>query len=153
MIFKITKPSRQINHNQWSEDTMIYPEVHVLAGTLVPLCLPTPRSSMDNRYHTPSFSKGATRTYQMVRSSDTSNPLELEFGAPPGNHNNPSQQAHRSRPRTITNMCWTSTAAPSHLGGGNHQEKQESRIKWTPKCQLDANSQTNAFETTQSRFD
>jgi hypothetical protein len=84
--------------------------------------------------------KGITRTYQMVRSSDMSNPLELEFGAPPGNHNNPSQQAHRSRPRTITNTCRTTSVAPSRLGGGNHQEKQESRSKRTPKCQLDANS-------------
>jgi hypothetical protein len=101
----------------------------------------------------PSLSKGATRTYQMVRSFDTSNPLELEFGSPPGNHNNPSQQAHRSRPRTITNTCRTSTAAPSRLGDGNHQEKQESRSKRTPRCQLDANSQANALEITQSRFD
>jgi hypothetical protein len=106
----------------------------MLAGTLVPVMSPTPRGSVANQYHTSSLSKGATRTYQMVRSSDTSNPLELEFGAPPRNHNNPSQQAHRGRPRIITNTCRTSSAAPSRLGGGNHQEKQESRNKRTPKC-------------------
>jgi hypothetical protein len=88
----------------------------------------------------------------MVRSSDTSNPLELKFGAPSGNHHNPSQQVHQSQPRTITNTCWTSTAASSRLGGGNHQEKQESRNKRTLKYQLDANSQANALEITQSRF-
>jgi hypothetical protein len=98
-----------------------------------------------NQSHTPSLSKGATRTYHMVKSFDTSNPLELEFGAPPGNHNNPSTQAHRRWPWTITNTCQTSTAAPSRLGGGNHQEKQESHSKWTPKCQLDANSQANTL--------
>jgi hypothetical protein len=106
-----------------------------------PHCVLLPRGSVANRYHTPSLSKGAKRTYQMARSFDTSNPLELEFGAPPGNYNNPSQQAHRSRPRTITNTCRTSTAAPSRLDGGNHQEKQESRSKTTTKCQLDAISQ------------
>jgi hypothetical protein len=99
----------------------------VLAGMLVPVVSPTPRGLVANRYYTPSLSKGATRTYQMVRSSNTSNSLELEFGAPLENHNNPSQQAHQSRPQTITNMCQTSTTAPSHLDGGDHQEKQESR--------------------------
>jgi hypothetical protein len=83
----------------------------------------------------------------MVRSFNTSNPLELEFGAPPGNHHNPSQQAHRSRPRTITNTCRTSTAAPSRLGGGNHQENTRipqqmntqvpTRCKLTSKCTWD----------------
>jgi hypothetical protein len=59
----------------------------------------------------------------------------------------------RSQSRTISNSCWTSSAAPSHLSGGNHQEKQESRSKGTPKRQLDANSQANALEITQSHFD
>jgi hypothetical protein len=89
----------------------------------------------------------------MVRSSDTSNPLELEFGAPPENHNNPSQQAHQKRPRTITNTCRASSAVSNRLGGGNHQEKQESHSKRTPKYQLDANSQANALDITQSHFD
>jgi hypothetical protein len=54
----------------------------------------------------------------------------------------------RSWPRTTSNSCQTSFAAPSRLGGGNHQEKQESRSKRTPKCQLDANLQANALEIT-----
>jgi hypothetical protein len=86
----------------------------------------------------------------MARSSDMSNPLELKFGALLGNHNHPSQQDHRSWPRIITNTCRTSTAAPSHLGGGNHQEKQESRSKSTTKCQLDAISQYKCTWITQS---
>jgi hypothetical protein len=61
--------------------------------------------------------------------------------------------SHWSRPRTTSNSCRTSSAAPSRLGGGNHQEKQESRSKRTSKCQLDANSQANALEITQSYFD
>jgi hypothetical protein len=31
--------------------------------------------------------------------------------------------SHRSQPRTTSNSCRTSSAAPSRLGGGNHQEK------------------------------
>jgi hypothetical protein len=61
--------------------------------------------------------------------------------------------SHRSQPWTTSNSCRTSSAAPSHLGGSNHQEKQESRSKRTPKCQLDANSQANAVQITQSHFD
>jgi hypothetical protein len=61
--------------------------------------------------------------------------------------------SRRSWPWTTSNSCRTSSAAPSHLGGGNHQEKQESRSKGTPKCQLDANSQANVLEITQSHFD
>jgi hypothetical protein len=60
--------------------------------------------------------------------------------------------SHRSQPRIIFNSCQTSSTAPSHLGDDNHQEKQESRSKRTPKCQLDANSQANALEITQSHF-
>jgi hypothetical protein len=48
--------------------------------------------------------------------------------------------SHRRWPQTISNSCQTSSAASSYLGGGNHQEKQESHSKRTPKCQLDANS-------------
>jgi hypothetical protein len=61
--------------------------------------------------------------------------------------------SRRSRPRTISNLWGTSSAAPSHLSGGNHQEKQESHSKRTLKCQLDANWQANALEITQSHFD
>jgi hypothetical protein len=88
---------------------MIYPKVHVFAGTVVPVV------SLFNHMvrwligHTPSLSKGATRTYQMAGCNDTSNPLELKFGASPGNHKNPSQDNHRNRPQTITNTCRTSS--------------------------------------------
>jgi hypothetical protein len=55
-----------------------------------------------------------------------SNLLELPCGASPGKMQRPSQD-HWSWPQTITNMCQTSTVAPSHLGGGNHQEKQTAK--------------------------
>jgi hypothetical protein len=68
---------------------MIYPEVHALAGTLVPVVSLFSHVVRWLIGHTPSLSKGTVRTYQMARGyNDTSNPLELEFGAPPGNHKN-----------------------------------------------------------------
>jgi len=52
-----------------------------------------------------------------------SNPLELPFGAPPEKAQDPSQSP-RSEPETITNLRSMILAAPSRLGGGNHQEKK-----------------------------
>jgi hypothetical protein len=75
------------------------------------------------------------------------NLLELEFGTPPGNHKNPSQDNHRSRPQTITNTCRTSTAAPSHLGGGNHQEKQEIPQQINPSSATKCKTMINALES------
>jgi hypothetical protein len=81
MIFKIINPPRQINHNQRSEDTMIYPEVHVLAGTLVPVMSPLHHVVRWLISLTPSLSKDATRSYQMARScNDTRNILMLPYG-------------------------------------------------------------------------
>ena len=51
-----------------------------------------------------------------------SNPLELPFGAPSGKAQDHSQ-SQRSEPETITNLRLTILATPSHLAGGNHQEK------------------------------
>ena len=69
-----------------------------------------------------------------------SNPLELPFGAPPGKVQIPSQSL--AWPRTITNSCQSSTAAPSRLGGGNHQEKQaKSAAKHEYQVPLDAITQ------------
>ena len=58
-----------------------------------------------------------TRTYPQVRYlNDTSNLLELPFGAPSGKVQHPHN--HRRWPRTITNSCQSSSTALSHLGGG-----------------------------------
>jgi hypothetical protein len=71
--------------------------------------------------HTPSLSKGTTRTYQMARScNDTSNILMLPCGTPPGRckpltrSREVAKNNHQHLPRL--------QVAPSHLGGGNHQE-------------------------------
>ena len=51
----------------------------------------------------------------------TSNPLEYLLALRWGKVKNPSQSP-RSEPETITNLRSTILVAPSHLGGGNHQE-------------------------------
>jgi hypothetical protein len=118
----------------------------VLAGTLVPVV------SLFNHVvqwligHTPSLSKGATRTYQMARGcNDTSNLLMLPLTLHRGRHKTPhnARAGHEQTP-LVPDLL---QAALSHLGGCNHQEKQESRSKRTPKCQLDAKSQANALES------
>jgi hypothetical protein len=45
-------------------------------------------------------------------------------------------------------MCQSSSAAPSHLGGGNHQEKQEICSHSDPQVPLDAITQANTLENT-----
>ena len=50
-----------------------------------------------------------------------SNPLEYLLALYWGKVQNPSQSL-RSEPETITNLHSMILAAPSHLGGGNHQE-------------------------------
>jgi hypothetical protein len=49
----------------------------------------------------------------------TSNPLEYLLALRHGMVKNPSQSPE---PETIINFCSMILAAPSHLGGGNHQE-------------------------------
>jgi hypothetical protein len=52
----------------------------------------------------------------------------------------------------ITNSYHNSSATPSHLGGGNHQEQQESCGSNDSQVPLDVNSQVNALRITQSHF-
>ena len=52
-----------------------------------------------------------------------SNSLEYLLALHRGKVKNPSQSP-RSEPETITTLRSTILAAPSRLGGGNHQEKQ-----------------------------
>jgi hypothetical protein len=102
--------------------------------------------------HTPSLSKGATRTYQMVKGcNDTSNSLALPLALCRGRHK--PLTITGGGQDTITNSCQRLQVASSRLGGGNHQEKQESRSKSTTKCQLDAISQCKCTWITQSHFE
>ena len=70
-----------------------------------------------------------------------SNPLELPFGTLPGKAQDPSQSP-RSEPETITNLRSMILVAPSHQGGGNHQEKQVNPVaKHEYQVPLDAITQ------------
>jgi hypothetical protein len=83
-------------------------------------------------------SQKAPKNLPMVKScNDMSNPLELEFDAPPGNHKNPSQDNHRSRPQTITNTCRTSTTRAVYVAETTKSNKN-SRSKSTPQVPLNA---------------
>ena len=74
-----------------------------------------------------------------------SNPLEYLLALHRGKVKNPSQSP-RSEPETITNLRSTILAAPSHLGGGNHQEKETNpAVKHDHQVPLDAITQSNAL--------
>jgi hypothetical protein len=128
-------------------------EVHVLAGTLHPCCVDhhfmvrrligNPKASSPRAPQEPTASE-VTRWHEQF--------TRVAFGAAPGKAQHPSQITGRW-PRTSTTLVTTPPLSPSRLGGGNHQELQESRSQCSPKCQLDANSQANALEITQTHFD
>ena len=59
--------------------------------------------------------------HKMRITQATSNPLEYLLALRWGKVKNPSQSP-QSEPETITNLRSTILAAPSRLGGGNHQE-------------------------------
>ena len=61
------------------------------------------------------------KQHKMRITQAMSNPLEYLLVLRRGKVKNPSQSP-RSEPETITTLRSTILAAPSHLGGGNHQE-------------------------------
>jgi hypothetical protein len=68
----------------------------------------------------------------------TSNPLEYILALRQGKVKNLSQSP-RSEPETSTFLRLTIVAAPSRLGGGNHQEKQANPVaKHNHQMPLDA---------------
>ena len=61
-----------------------------------------------------------------------------------------SPHNHRRWPRTITNSCQSSIAAPSHLGGGNHQEQQANPVaKHEHQVPIDAITQAIHLDSLQ----
>jgi hypothetical protein len=102
--------------------------------------------------HTPSLSKGTTRTYQMARGcNDTSNLLMLPLTLRRGRHKTPHnvRASHEQTP-LVPDLL---QAAPSHLGGGNHQEKQ--RIPQQENTQVPTRCKITSKYTwiTQSHFE
>jgi hypothetical protein len=79
--------------------------------------------------------------HKMMITQATSNPLEYLLALHWGKVKNPSQSP-RSEPETSTFLCSTIIAAPSCLGGSNHQEKQaNSEAKHNCQVPLDAITQ------------
>ena len=77
--------------------------------------------SRANRHHTPNPQSGAAQPTQDEDPQATSNPLEYLLALRQEKVKNPSQLP-QSEPDTITFLRSTILAAPSHLGGGNHQK-------------------------------
>jgi hypothetical protein len=82
----------------------------LLAGKLVPVVAIHPlEGSRANRLHTPNFQSSVAQPTQDRDPQATSNPLELSF-----------MISYGEGTRTPHNL--SGDAAPSRLGGGNHQE-------------------------------
>jgi hypothetical protein len=84
---------------------------------------------------------GAAQSTQDEDPQAMSNPLEYLLALHRGKVKNPSQSS-RSEPKTSTFLRLMILAAPSRLGGGNHQEKQENPVaKHNHQMPLDAITQ------------
>ena len=101
---------------------MIFTEVHLLAGKLVlVVAIHSLGGSRVNWLHTPNPQSGAAQPTQDEDHTSHEQSTRVPFGAPPGKG---------QEPLTITtigagdnhHLRSTILAAPSHLGGGNHQE-------------------------------
>ena len=94
----------------------------MLVGKVVPVvAIHSLRGSRANRHHTPNPQSGATQPTQDEDPQAMSNPLEYLLPLCQGKVKNPSKSP-RSEPETSTTLRSTILAAPSRLGGGNHQE-------------------------------
>ena len=97
-------------------NTMIFTEVHLLAGKLLlVVAIHSLGGSRANWFHTPTLNRVPHNQHNM------SILLEYLLSLRQRKVKNPSQSP-RSEPKTITNLRSMILAAPSHLGGGNHQE-------------------------------
>ena len=96
----------------------------MLVSKLVPVVvIHSLRGSRANRHYTPNPQPGAAQPTQDGDPQATSNPLEHLLALHREKVKNPSQSP-RLELETITFLCPMMLAAPSHLGGGNHQRKQ-----------------------------
>ena len=118
-----------------NDDTRFFIEVHLLAGKLVPVvAIHSLGGSRANRHHMPNPHLGAAQPTQDEDPQSMRNPLEYLLALCRGKVKNPSQSP-QSEPETITFLRSMILAAPSRLGGGNHQEKQANpTAKHITKC-------------------
>ena len=109
--------------NKHNEDTRFSLKVHVLAGTLRPRCV--------DQHLVVRWLRGVARTLSSLghhKNLPTSEVTQwheqstrVTFRLSTGEGTRPLTITGRW-PRTITNSCQSSSAAPNRLGGGNHQE-------------------------------
>ena len=129
-----------------NDDTRFFTEVHLLAGKLVTIvAIHSLGGSRANRHHTPNPKSGAAQPTQDEDPQATGNPLEYLLALCRGKVKNPSQSP-RLEPETSTFLRSMIPAAPSRLGGGNHQEQQvKSTAKHNHQVPLDVITQSNAL--------
>ena len=136
----IRETRRQWWHNDLSPRFTCLPASYVLVVVIHPL-----RGSRANRHHTSNLQSGAAQPTQDGDPQATSNPLEYLLAFHWGKVKNPSQSP-RLEPNTNTFLRSTILATPSHLGGGNHQEKQMNpTAKHNHQVPLDEISQSNVL--------
>jgi hypothetical protein len=128
---KVIPPWQVINHNISMNTKEIFrdkmtqdfsSEVHLLDGKLVPVVAIHPLGgSHANRHHTSNPQPGVAQPTQNRDHTSHVQSTRVAFGAPPGKTQEPLTITGRW-PRIITNSCHNSSAAPSRLGIGKHQE-------------------------------
>jgi hypothetical protein len=125
-----------------NDDTRFFIEVHLLAGKLVPIVvIHSLRDSRAHRHHTPNPQSSAAQQTQDVDHTSHEQSTRVHFGSLLGKVKNPLQSP-RSEPKTITTLRSMVLATLSHLGGGNHQEKQSNPVaKHNHQVPLDAITQ------------
>ena len=131
---------RQLWHNNLSLRFTCLPASYVLVVVIHPL-----GGSRANRHHMPNPQPGAAQPTQDGDPQATSNPLEYLLALHQRKVKNPSQLPW-SELETITFHRSMILAAPTHLGGGNHQELQaKSTMKHNHQMPLDAITQSYAL--------
>ena len=104
------------------DDTRFFTNVHLLVGKLVLLmAIHSLGGSCANRHHMPNLQLGATQPTQDENNTSHEQSTRVPFGSLPGKGQEPltitmigAGDNHHLRSMIL--------AAPSHLGGGNHQE-------------------------------
>ena len=99
-----------------------FTEVHLLAGKLVlVVVIHSLGGSGANRITCQTYDRVPHNQHKMRITQAMTNPLEYLLAFYQEKVKNPSQSP-RSEPETSTFLHSMILAAPSHLGGGNHQE-------------------------------
>ena len=102
-------------------NTLIFSEVHLLVDKLLLVVAIHSLGGSRAKITRQTLNRVPHNQHKMRITQAMSNPLEYLLTLRRGKVKNPSQSP-RLEPETITALRSTILAAPSHLGGGNHQE-------------------------------